>query len=111
MLLGRGGEGRGKCKNETLLWIYNSLLDSPVGSTLLVGCGSTVIVEVEDETLLVVEFEGETLLVVEVEDETLLVVEVEDETLLVVEVEDETLLVVEVEDETLLVVEDTLLVS
>ena len=35
-------------------------LDSPVGSTLLVGCGSTVVVEVEDETLFVVE---DTLLV------------------------------------------------
>ena len=28
-------------------------LDSPVSSTLLVGCGSTVVVEVEDETLFV----------------------------------------------------------
>ena len=59
--------------------IFYFYLDSPVG-TLLVGCGSTVIVEVEEETLLVVEVEYETLLVIEVEDETLFVVE---DTLLV----------------------------
>ena len=43
-------------------------LDSPVGSTLLVGCGSTVVVEVEDETIIGC---GSTV-VVEVEDETLI---------------------------------------